>query len=89
MTMTTSNEAMLTTSDNPWNPFTQFDDWLNYDNSQGYGTLSYLARIVKTSYGLSQPDQMLAITSAIDEIVALNILGKYVKVTQPLNVSSS
>jgi hypothetical protein len=75
-------QSMLTTTDNPFNPFTQFDDWYAYDTNQGYYTLSYLARIVKTSDELSEADEDIAIESAIDEIVALNILGIYKKVTK-------
>ena len=40
---------MLTTIDNPFNPFDQFDEWFAYDVSKGYHTCSYLARIAKTS----------------------------------------
>lgn len=39
-------EKMLTTVDNPYSPFTQFIQWLNYDtNVKKYGTCSYLARV--------------------------------------------
>jgi len=38
-------EAMLTTIDNPFNPFTQFDEWKDFDETQGYYTCPYLARI--------------------------------------------
>lgn len=73
-------ESMLTTIDNPFDPFTQFDDWYAYDTQKGYHTCSYLARITKTSEELSQEDEDLAIESAIDEIVKMNILGIYRKV---------
>jgi len=75
------NNTMLTTSDNPFSPFTQFDEWLAFDNEKGYDTCNYLARIAKTSDELSDEDEELAITRAIDEIVELNILGIYKKVT--------
>jgi len=73
-------EAMLTTIDNPFNPFTQFDEWFAYDESKGYHSCSYLARITKSSDELSSFDEELAIESAIDEIVKMNILGLYKKV---------
>lgn len=76
-------DHMLTTTDNPFNPFTQFDEWRAYDERLGYYTLSYLARIVKTSDDLSDADQSLAIEQAIDEIVDMNILGVYRKVEDP------
>ena len=71
---------MLTTIDNPFDPFTQFDEWKAFDEQKGYFTCAYLARIVKTSDELSEADEDLAIEQAIDEIVRLNILGIYRKV---------
>lgn len=73
-------ETMLTTVDNPFNPFTQWDEWYAFDESKGYYTCAYLARIAKSSDELSEADEDLAIQLAIDEIVNLNILGIYKKV---------
>lgn len=73
--------TMLTTADNPFDPFTEFDEWLRFDESKGYNTCAYLARIAKTSDELSETDQNLAIQSAIDEIIRMNVLGIYKKVT--------
>ena len=73
--------VMLTTVDNPYNPFTNFDEWRAFDEAKGYNTCEYLARIAKTSDELSETDQNLAIQSAIDEIIRINVLGIYKKVT--------
>jgi len=73
-------EAMLTTSDNPHSPFTEFEDWLAFDTRHGYNTLPYLARVMVTSSEISDPDQSLAIGQAIDEIIFFNLLGIYKKV---------
>lgn len=75
-------ESMLTTVDNPFDPFTQFDEWYNFDESSGYHTTAYLGRIVKSSNALSEADQSLAIEQAIDEIIEENILGIYRKVQE-------
>ncbi len=74
------SDFMLTTIDNPYDPFTQFDEWKAFDESKGYFTCEYLARIVKTSDEMSEIDQEQAIDDAIDEIVSLNVLGLYRKV---------
>lgn len=74
-----SNEFMLTTIDNPFDPFTQWDEWRRFDEDMGYFTCSYLARIAKTSDDLSEADYDEAINDAIDEIVSFNILGIYRK----------
>lgn len=75
-------QRMLTTLDNPFNPFTQWDQWFAFDTGKGYNTTSYLARIVKSSHELTEFHETLAINEAIDEILALNILGIYVAVTK-------
>lgn len=71
---------MLTTIDNPFDPFDQFDEWFAFDVAKGYNTCAYLARIAKTSDELSPQDEDLAIDQAMDEIVRLNVLGIYRKV---------
>lgn len=76
------NESMLTTTDNPYNPFDHFDEWYVWDTSHGYHSLNYLARVVVTSDELSNADQSLAIEQAIDEIVEENVNGMYTKVAR-------
>jgi|RhiMetStandDraft_4_1073278.scaffolds.fasta_scaffold417270_2 hypothetical protein len=73
-------EYMLTTVDNPFDPFTQFDQWLAEDMALGYDTPGYLARITTSSDDLSDVDQFLAIQEAIDTIVTENIFGVHRKV---------
>ena len=73
-------EYMLTTVDNPFDPFTMFDEWLTYDTQMGYNTAAFLDRIAIVSSELSEPDQQLAIQNAIDEIVEENVSGMWRKV---------
>lgn len=74
--------TMVTTKDNPYDPFTQFDQWYAYDTLQGYNTCAYLARIAKTSPELSPIDQAIAVEEAVDEIVEMNLLGNYKKLVR-------
>ena len=74
--------SMLTTEDNPFDPFDQFDDWYAFDTQMGYNTSSYLDRIAKTSPELSPEDYQREITRAIDEILRFNLTGNYKKVTR-------
>jgi hypothetical protein len=79
-------QSMLTTIDNPFDPFEQFDEWFAFDTDKNYHSCSYLARITKSSEELSPIDEAIAIEAAIDEIVQLNVLGVYKKVTKDLEV---
>lgn len=74
---------MLSTTDNPFNPFTQFEEWNAYDQRKGYHTLSYLARVLNTSSELSEADQSLDYERAIDEVMKFNLLGNYIRVADP------
>ena len=80
----TNVEMMVTTTDNPWDPFTQFDEWYAFDVRSGYNTCGYLARLARSSYELSEADQRVAINEAVEQIVKENILGIYKKVTRPV-----
>lgn len=73
-------DFMLTTVDNPFDPFTEFDAWLEYDVSKGYNTCGYLADLVRTSSALSELDNEIAIQTAIDDIVKENPFGIHKKV---------
>ena len=72
--------VMLTTVDNPYDPFTQFEQWFAFDTAAGYNTSAFLARIARTSEELSDTDQEQAIELAIDEIVMENVSGMWMKV---------
>lgn len=74
---------MLTTVDNPYDPFTQFDEWYAWDQDAGYYTSQFLARVARTSAELSETDQDLAMEEAIEEIVTYNVSGMHTKVEAP------
>lgn len=76
---------LLTTEDNPFNPFTEFNKWYAFDTSSGYHSLALLARVCSTSDQLSELDNDQAITLAIDEIVEENVSGVHMKVAEPSN----
>lgn len=72
--------VFLTTLDNPYDYFTQFDEWYAFDIAKGYNTCNYLARIALTSTEMSDRDYEKAVEDAVDEIVRLNITGNYKKI---------
>lgn len=75
------SSPMLTTVDNPYNPFVQFEEWYAYDQSRGYNTCEYLARIAHTSIELTDEENDLLLNDAITEIIYYDLLGIYQKVT--------
>lgn len=76
----------LTTKDNPFDPFDDYDKWFAFDISHGYNSSSYLARIADTSRFLTPEQNAKEVERAIDEILELNPLQVYKKVTKVINV---
>lgn len=47
--MSQTKDIWITTVDNPFDPFTQFDRWLNFDEQNGYRTCERVARLAHCS----------------------------------------
>lgn len=71
---------MLSTVDNPFNPFVQWDEWLAYDLRKGHNCCSLVDQAAFTSDGLPETINNDIIQQAIDDIVANDPFGLYMKV---------
>jgi hypothetical protein len=80
--MDVSKRVMLTTFDNPFDPFNDFTSWFLFDVEKGYNTCAYLDRIAKTSDQMSEEENRQEIERAIDEIIQYDFLNIYKKVTK-------
>lgn len=74
-------ESMITTVDNPFNPFEQPDEWYAWDVSHGYYSRELLARIARVSDDMSDSDIELITSQAIDDIIRLDLTNRYRKVS--------
>ena len=83
--LATEDEFMLTTIDNPFDPFEQFTNWFLFDVEKGYNTCSYLARISRISDEFSEQENNKEIERAIDEIIKYDFMGIYKKVKRNSN----
>ena len=75
-----SNDYMLTTIDNPFNPWTQFESWNAFDLQKGYCSCALLARFVKTFDDAPDDVEEEDIREAIDDIIKLNPNGLYTRI---------
>lgn len=75
-------EVMLTTFDNPFDPFDDFVHWFMFDIQKGYNTCSYLARVAKSSEEFSTIEDKEETEKAIDKIINHDFLNIYTKVTR-------
>lgn len=71
---------MLTTIDNPYDPFTQFKQWFAFDMQKGYNCCGILDRLSFTSNGLSDNENSYALEQAINDLIAADPLHIYQKV---------
>lgn len=74
------SEVMLTTFDNPFDPFKQFASWYLFDVEKGYNTCSYLGRIVRLSDDMTEKETDAEVERAIDAIIEHDFMNIYKKV---------
>ena len=76
--------CMLTTIDNPFDPFEQFTSWLLFDKEKGYNSSERLMRIANISDDMTQKEIDEETERAIDEIIKYDFMNIYVKVKKEL-----
>ncbi len=79
---TDSKVCMLSTHDNPYNPFEKFEEWFMFDTEKGYNSCSRLARIANFTEDMTQKEIDEETERAIDEIIKYDFLDLYIKVTK-------
>ena len=80
--------CMLTTFDNPFNPFDDFKSWFQFDVEKGYNSCSVLARIAQLEDDFSDEEVDAEIERAIDVIIEKDFLNIYKKITPDSTVVS-
>ena len=74
------SKCMLTTFDNPYDPFTQFDSWFLFDVTKSYNSCELLARFARISDSFTDEENRKEIERAIDEIIKYDFMNIYKKV---------
>lgn len=73
---------MLTTIDNPYNPFDDFNRWFEFDELCGYCCCERIAKLAKVYDGMSEDERCDAIERAIDTIIDIDFTGLFRKVDE-------
>lgn len=68
--------VMITTTDNPYDPFTQWEQWLMFDTNQGYNTCARLARVTTISEQLSDEENFDSVENGINELIKFGSINK-------------
>ena len=76
-----SNDCMLTTVDNPYDPFEQFTLWLMFDKEKGYDSCERLARIVEPliTSDMSQKEIDDVTEAAMNQLIKDDFLNIFTK----------
>ena len=87
MSKIVKEEIMLTTIDNPFDPFTQFQDWYTFDCGKRYDTYNYLDRVVNVTKDMTKKEVDEAYNQGMKDIVFYNpelyrIVSKEVEVDE-------
>lgn len=73
------SQCLLTTIDNINNPFTHFDEWLEFDKEKNHKTCEILAFYGRTSNALGEEDFEVEYDKAVDRVLQENPSGLYYK----------
>ena len=79
-------ECMLTTIDNPFDYFTQFDEWLLFDKQKGYNSCEKVARIAQLKDEMTSIEEDAEIERAIDEIILYDYRNLFKKISRTTEV---
>ena len=77
-----NREVCITTIDNPFDPFDDYNNWHLFDTEKGYYTHSKLARLCKTEEGMTEIEEKKAIEEAIDRLIEIDPLDIYKKLVR-------
>ena len=69
-------EVRVTTIDNPYDPFKEWDQWYFYDLSNGYNTCERLASVSLTSDQFTDEENNEQISEAIDQMIKIGTFNK-------------
>lgn len=81
-------KSMLTTVDNPYDPFIDFDDWYRFDQEHNYFSCEKLAEILPDLNDSNEVESVRITEAAIDYIVKNDPLNIYTKVQKVLDVDT-
>ena len=79
----TPPDIMITTVDNPYNPYEDWDAWLNWDLLHGYDSWGNVARLMPIWPSICDYDMECLGTDAILRLVSMFPNGPYTIVSAP------
>lgn len=69
---------MISTEDNPFNPLTDYEEWMDWDQQHQYYTAEYIDSLCDPTVDYTIHPELL--DAVYQEILRLNITGNYILV---------
>lgn len=79
-----AKQCLLSTVDNPFDPFEQFDEWFLFDVEMHHDCCAKLGRIAKVEEAMSDEEYWLEVDRAIDEIISNDPTNTYIRIVKDL-----
>lgn len=70
----------ITTIDNPYDPFDDFEHWLLFDKEKGYNTSDKLGRLTNLKNDMSSVEENIEVEKGIDKLIEIDPLSIYEKI---------
>lgn len=77
------HDVLVTTVDNPINPFVDFEGWMNLDIAMGYDTCGLVSQMFMGYDNMSDEDQAIEYARMIRDLFAHDPLGVYTLAKRP------
>lgn len=74
--MNKNKEIRVTSVDNPYDPFTHWEQWLLYDANAGYNTCGRLANVTIISDAMSDQEIYDNVEAGINELMKTGSINK-------------
>ena len=74
-----SKECMITTFDNPYNPFDEFNLWLMFDKEKGYNSCERMMRLANITEDMTQIEIDAECDRAMDRLIELDFTNTFTR----------
>ena len=82
-------EYFASTVDNPFNPFTQYEDWNRFDEDHNYFTNQKIARLLENeATDLDPIQEILIYNKAVDRLIAVDFMGNYKRIARQVDLDA-
>lgn len=71
---------LITTIDNPFSPFDEFEKWYKFDLAKGYNTCEIVGRLASKDQSLTSIEEIEEMNEIVDKIIEFDFLNVYKKV---------